>query len=73
MCRSESIEVGERARQEFGDLLEMESSIKDMGLIQPLAVKQISEDKLTPGEGPGGGEPESRRYPNSPSMYKTKK
>ena len=37
-----SITVGERARKEFGDLDGLESSIKESGLIQPLAVKEES-------------------------------
>ena len=36
-----SIHVGERARKEFGNLDEIEASIKDQGLIQPLAVKEL--------------------------------
>lgn len=40
-----SIYVGERARKEYGDLNELESSMKESGLIQPLAVMEIIEDK----------------------------
>lgn len=32
--------------------------------------KGMSEDKLTPGQGPGGEEIKERKYPQSPSMYK---
>ena len=40
-----SIEVGERARKEFGDLESLKESIKTSGLIQPLAVKDLGDDK----------------------------
>jgi DNA modification methylase/ParB-like chromosome segregation protein Spo0J len=39
-----SIQVGERARKEMGDLDGMEESIKDRGLIQPLAVKELGNN-----------------------------
>ena len=45
MVPFESIVVGERARQEYGNLNELECSLKESGLIQPLAVKQIGEDQ----------------------------
>lgn len=35
-----NIEIGSRARQEMGDLDELEASLKEQGLIQPLAVKE---------------------------------
>lgn len=38
-----SIKVGERARKEMGDLNDMESSLKERGLIQPLAVKELED------------------------------
>jgi DNA modification methylase len=41
-----SIEVGERARQEMGDIQSIEGSIKERGLITPLAVKRLSDDKF---------------------------
>jgi ParB-like chromosome segregation protein Spo0J len=37
------IEVGDRARQEMGDLNEIEASMKEQGLISPLAVKQTDD------------------------------
>lgn len=40
-----SIEVGERARKEMGNLDEMEASMKERGLISPLAVKDIGNGK----------------------------
>ena len=39
------IQVGNRARQEMGDLNDMEASMKERGLIQPLAVKKLNDDK----------------------------
>jgi len=41
-----SIRVGERARQEMGDLQELESSLKSSGLIQPLAVCEDGDEYL---------------------------
>jgi DNA modification methylase len=41
MVPLESIEVGDRAREEMGDLNSVEKSIKEDGLISPLAVKRI--------------------------------
>ena len=41
MVPLEAIEVGERARQEMGDLIDMECSMKERGLISPLAVKRM--------------------------------
>jgi len=40
-----SIEVSERARQEMGDLESLEGSLKESGLIQPLAVQKIGSEK----------------------------
>lgn len=40
-----SIIIEERAREELGDLDEIESSIKERGLISPLAVKRLDDDK----------------------------
>ena len=40
------IEVGERARQEMGDLVDLEDSLKKSGLIQPLAVRQFEDGKI---------------------------
>jgi ParB/RepB/Spo0J family partition protein len=42
MVPLESIEVGDRAREEMGDLNSVEKSIKEDGLISPLAVKRLS-------------------------------
>lgn len=41
-----SIEVGDRARVEFGDMEDLENSMKESGLIQPLAVKEIENNKF---------------------------
>ena len=43
MVSLESIEVGDRARQDMGDLNDMEASMKASGLISPLAVKRIDD------------------------------
>ena len=43
MVEFSSIQVGDRARKEMGDLDGMEESIKDRGLIQPLAVKELND------------------------------
>ncbi len=40
-----NIEIGARAREEMGDLDEIENSIKERGLISPLAVKQTAPGK----------------------------
>lgn len=40
-----NITVGDRARKEMGDLNEIESSMKESGLISPLAVKRIDNDQ----------------------------
>lgn len=40
-----SIIVSDRARQELGDIESMEESIKERGLIQPLAVKEITNNQ----------------------------
>lgn len=40
-----AIEIGERARQDMGDLIDMEASMKESGLISPLAVKRDGGDK----------------------------
>jgi len=45
MIKFSDIEVGDRARKEMGDLNEMESSIKERGLISPLAVKRSGPNK----------------------------
>ena len=45
MVPTVSIEVGERARQEMGDLQDLEDSLKKSGLIQPLAVREVEEGK----------------------------
>ena len=47
MVQLDQIEVGDRARQEMGNLNEMEASMKERGLISPLAVCIIN-DKLNP-------------------------
>jgi ParB-like chromosome segregation protein Spo0J len=39
------IEIGKRAREEMGDLNEIESSMQERGLISPLAVKKLNDDK----------------------------
>ena len=43
MVEFSSIQVGDRARKEMGDLDGMEESIKDRGLIQQLAVKELND------------------------------
>jgi len=45
MINVEEIEIGERARQEMGDLEGLECSMKEVGLAQPLCVKEQSEGK----------------------------
>uniref|UniRef100_A0A6M3IE04 Putative methyltransferase n=1 Tax=viral metagenome TaxID=1070528 RepID=A0A6M3IE04_9ZZZZ len=47
-----SIEIGERARQDLGNLEELEKSMKTSGLIQPLAVQEVNKNhfKLLAGE-----------------------
>lgn len=47
-----SIEVGERARQDLGDLESLEGSLKESGLVQPLAVQELENGtyKLLAGE-----------------------
>lgn len=45
MVPLESIEVGDRARQEMGNLDEIENSMKESGLISPLAVKDLNNGK----------------------------
>jgi ParB family chromosome partitioning protein len=42
MVPLKSIKVKERAREEMGDLTEIEKSITERGLIQPLAVKKLN-------------------------------
>lgn len=39
-----SISVGDRARQEMGDLDSLEANMKESGLISPLAVKHLTDD-----------------------------
>jgi len=46
MIPIDSIEVGERARQELGDLSSLECSLKESGLIQPLAVQDTGGGKF---------------------------
>jgi len=46
MVPLESITVGERARQEMGDLNELENSMKESGLIQPLAIKVMEDGRF---------------------------
>jgi len=46
MVSFDSIKVSDRARKEMGDLNGMEESIKERGLIQPLAVKEIDNDSF---------------------------
>ena len=41
-----NISIGERARKEMGDLNEIEASMKERGLISPLAVKQLDNEKF---------------------------
>lgn len=43
MINLSSISVGSRVREEMGDLTEIELSMKESGLISPLAVKETSE------------------------------
>jgi len=45
MVNLDDIELGERARQEMGDLNEIENSMKEVGLITPLAVKRLDNEK----------------------------
>jgi len=40
-----SIKIGSRARQDLGDLQGLESSMKESGLAQPLAVKSLGNDE----------------------------
>ncbi len=40
-----SIDIGDRARQEMGDLQDLENSLKSTGLIQPLAVKLLENER----------------------------
>ena len=40
MIRIEDIEIGERARKEMGDLAGLEGSMKQVGLAQPICVKE---------------------------------
>ena len=46
MVSLEDIEVGDRARQEMGNLDEIENSMKESGLISPLAVKELNNGKF---------------------------
>lgn len=46
MIQREKIVVSDRARQEYGDLEELESSLKTDGLIQPLAVAKVDDEKF---------------------------
>uniref|UniRef100_A0A6H1ZBP4 Putative methyltransferase n=1 Tax=viral metagenome TaxID=1070528 RepID=A0A6H1ZBP4_9ZZZZ len=45
MIPTTSIEIGERARQEMGDLQDLEGSLKQSGLAQPLAVYDLKNGK----------------------------
>jgi DNA modification methylase len=45
MIPTTSIEVDDRARQDLGDLSSLEGSLKESGLIQPLAVKELDDNK----------------------------
>ena len=45
MVSLSDIVVGERARQEMGDLNEIEKSMKESGLISPLAVLSCHDEK----------------------------
>ena len=45
MIPVDKIVIGERARQELGDLEELEKSMKESGLIQPLAVKELDDGR----------------------------
>jgi site-specific DNA-methyltransferase (adenine-specific) len=46
MIPIEKIVVGERARQDMGDLVDLENSLKKSGLIQPLAVQRKANSYL---------------------------
>lgn len=50
----EDIEISDRARKEYGDIKELANSIKESGLINPLAVQKVNEGekpfKLLAGE-----------------------
>jgi len=46
MIPTTSIEIDDRARQDLGDLESLESSLKESGLIQPLAVKELDDNKF---------------------------
>lgn len=41
----DEIEIGDRARQEMGDLSELEDSMKEIGMAQPICVKKHEGDK----------------------------
>uniref|UniRef100_A0A6M3K160 Putative methyltransferase n=1 Tax=viral metagenome TaxID=1070528 RepID=A0A6M3K160_9ZZZZ len=45
MVSINDIDIGKRAREVFGDLEELESSLKDIGLISPLAVKETNNNE----------------------------
>jgi len=45
MVSTSSIEIGTRAREEMGDLQGLEDSMKNSGLIAPLAVKESENEK----------------------------
>jgi ParB family chromosome partitioning protein len=44
MVDMSTIEIGERAREEMGDLDGLEESMKQSGLIAPLAVKELNDE-----------------------------
>lgn len=46
MVPRDSIEIGDRARKEMGDLEAMEKSMHESGLISPLAVKRLDNGKF---------------------------
>lgn len=46
MISIDSVIIGERARQEMGNLIDLESNLKSSGLIQPLAVKRLDNEKF---------------------------
>lgn len=46
VVRIDHIETGERYREDMGDIMPLVDSIKEQGLIHPIAVKRLSEDKF---------------------------
>lgn len=45
MVRVEDIEIGERAREEMGDLAGLEDSMKQLGMAQPICVRENDGEK----------------------------